>query len=32
MASQSTLDTALKAAGLKQVNENYFDTLKVAVG
>src|SRR5688572_30401185 len=26
-----TLDTALKAAGVKQVNENYFDTLKVAV-
>ncbi len=27
----TTLDMALKAAGLKQVNENYFDTLKVAV-
>ena len=26
-----TLEAALKAAGLKQVNENYFDTLKVAV-
>jgi len=26
-----TLDSGLKAAGLKQVNEHYFDTLKVAV-
>lgn len=25
------LDSALKAAGIKQVNENYFDTLKVNV-
>ena len=31
MVSQQRLDMALKAAGLKQVNENYFDTLKVAV-
>jgi len=26
-----TLDSALKSAGLRQINEHYFDTLKVAV-
>jgi glycine dehydrogenase len=31
MVSQQLLIWPLKAAGLKQVNENYFDTLKVAV-